>query len=252
MSKTTTFLTLPDRKLAYQLVNEKPSKTGKTPLVYLGGYASNMEGSKATFLAERCAAAGRRLLRFDYRGHGQSSGEFIDGTIGAWLDDALTIFDRLTEGPQVLIGSSMGGWMGLLLAKARPGRIAGFVGIAAAPDFTTEIILPNLTPTQRDQLAREGLMYEEGIPEEYRVPFTQRLIDEARANLVLQEPLGLEAPVHLLQGMNDIEVPWKHALKIAECLSGDDVRITFIKDGTHSLSRPQDLELLWSVVEGMG
>jgi pimeloyl-ACP methyl ester carboxylesterase len=250
MDGTTASLTLPDRKLAYQLT--RTGNSAKTPVLFLGGYASDMTGSKASFLAEKCAASGRGLLRFDYSGHGRSSGAFTDGTIGAWFEDSLAVLDRLTEGPQVLVGSSMGGWIALLLARARPEHVAGFVGIAAAPDFTEELVVPTLTEGQREQLAREGLTYDEDAPADRRVPMMQRLIDEAREHLVLREPLPLNAPVRLLQGQRDKEVPWQFALKIAEHLTGDDVRVTFVKDGDHSLSRPQDLELLWATVEAVG
>ena len=219
--------------------------------MFLGGYASDMTGTKARFLEDHCAAVGRGSVRFDYRGHGQSSGKFIDGTIGAWFDDALMILDRLTEGPQILVGSSMGGWIALLLAKARPERVAGFIGIAAAPDFTEELIVPTLTPKQREQLAQDGVTFDDNAPEDFRIPLTRLLIEEARDHLVMNAPLSLNAPVHLLQGQKDNSVPWKYALRIAEHIASPHMRLTLIKDADHRLSRPEDLALLAGVVEGI-
>ncbi len=252
MDNETRFLTLPDRRLAYQQRRFGAGSAGSfaAGALFLGGFASDMTGTKATFLAGRCAAANRDFLRFDYRGHGQSSGRFEDGTIGGWFDDALKVLDNLTEGPQLLVGSSMGGWIALLLARARPERVAGFVGVAAAPDFTEEIIVPALTPAQRERLEREGAIYDEDAPPDRRVPMTKKLIDEARGRLVLTAPLALGGPVHLLQGMDDRDVPWRHALRLAERLTAPSVRITLVKDGDHSLSREQDLALLWRVIEG--
>jgi len=252
MDSETRFLTLPDRRLAYQ--QRRFSGGGGADfapgVLFLGGFASDMAGTKAAFLDGRCAAANRDFLRFDYRGHGQSSGRFEDGTIGGWFDDALMILDRLTEGPQLFVGSSMGGWIALLLARARPERVAGFVGVAAAPDFTEEIIVPTLTAAKREQLEREGAVYDEDAPPDRRAPVTKKLIDEARGRLVLTAPLALGGAVHLLQGMDDRDVPWRHALRLAERLTAPSVRITLVKDGDHSLSRPADLELLWRVIEG--
>ncbi len=252
MDSETCFLTLPDRRLAYQQCRGAVDKNSKKApgILFLGGFASDMTGSKAKFLNQECRTANRGYLRFDYRGHGQSSGRFEDGTIGDWFDDALTVFDRLTEGPQLVIGSSMGGWIGLLLARARPERVAGFIGIAAAPDFTEELIVPTLTPVQREQLESEGAIYDDEAPPDRRAPMTKKLIDEARGRLVLREPLVLRGPAHLLQGQMDRDVPWQHALKIAERLTAPSVRVTLIKDGDHSLSRPEDLSLLWQVIQG--
>jgi pimeloyl-ACP methyl ester carboxylesterase len=251
MNFETSFLTLPDRKLAYQQWCDSANASQKKAVIFLSGYASDMTGTKACFLAERCAEARHDYLRFDYRGHGQSSGAFTDGTIGAWFDDALTVFDRLTKGPQILVGSSMGGWIALLLARARPERVAGFVGIAAAPDFTDEIVVPVLTPSQREQLAREGLTYDENAPPDFRVPITQRFIEESRQHLLLGEPIPLNAPAHLLQGQMDKEVPWQYVLRIADRLTGQNVRVTLVKDADHRLSRPEDLALLWQAVQSL-
>lgn len=251
MNDATSFLTLPDRRLAYQQTQGDSAKNTQSPVVFFSGFASDMMGTKASFLVEKCAEAGRGFLRFDYRGHGQSSGSFVEGTIGDWLEDALIVFDKLTEGPQVLVGSSMGGWMALLVAMARPEKVADIVGIAAAPDFTEDLIVSRLSPAQREQLEQEGITYEEG-EDGFRLPFTAKLIEEGRKHLILRGAIKVDAPVHLLQGQRDEEVPWEHALRIAEKLTGDNVRVTFVKDATHRFSRPEDLALLWDVVKGMG
>ncbi|HBM90736.1 MAG TPA: alpha/beta hydrolase, partial [Rhodospirillaceae bacterium] len=155
MNQDISYLTLADRKLAYQQRNASPESAGKAGIIFLGGFASDMDGTKANFLDEKTTQAGQSYLRFDYRGHGLSSDKFEDGCIGDWADDALKIFDSVTKGPQLLVGSSMGGWIGLLLARARPDRIAGFVGIAAAPDFTRELIIPSLTQDQKASLEED-------------------------------------------------------------------------------------------------
>ncbi|MDE2029789.1 MAG: alpha/beta hydrolase [Alphaproteobacteria bacterium] len=232
------FLSVADRRLAYQ------RQVGRAGLVFLGGYASDMDGTKATCLAERCAEAGIACLRFDYRGCGQSSGNFTDGTIGAWRDDSLAVFDALTEGPQIVVGSSMGGWLGLLLAQARPERVKAFVGVAAAPDFTEDLVWDKLTDAQRETLKRDGEIREEGG----HAPMTLKLIEEARRHLILRTPFALPCPARLLQGMKDTEVPWDYALRIAQHIAQDDARVTLVKNGDHRLSAPEDLALLWGAV----
>lgn len=244
-----TTLTLPDRTLAYQQRCASLACASKPSLVFLGGFASDMNGSKAIFLDEKCSEKGLGLLRFDYRGHGDSSDNFENGCIGDWFDDALKAFDALTKGPQILIGSSMGGWIGLLLARARPERLAGFVGIAAAPDFTEDMVIPTLTAAQKKELTKTGKTYDLAAPQDHRVPITQKLLDEGKNHLVLRESLKMNAPVRLLQSLKDDQVPWQTALKIAETVSTEDVRITFVKESDHSLSRPQDLALLWETLE---
>lgn len=243
-------LTLADRSLAYQQRSASPENKDKPGVVFLGGFASDMTGTKALFLDERCGQAGYAFLRFDYRGHGESSDSFQKGCIGDWFDDALKAFDALTNGPQIVVGSSMGGWIGLLLARARPARVKAFIGIAPAPDFTEDLILPRLTDEQKKELAQTGKTYEADEPPERRVPITQKLLDEGKNHLLLREPLPYNGPVRILQGQKDISVPWQHAIKIARTLTSEDAQITLIKDGDHSLSRPQDLEILWREVQG--
>jgi len=239
------FLNLPDRRLAYQRLRGRANLPG---IVFLGGFASDMTGTKASYLARCCAEADRTFLRFDYRGHGQSSGDFRFGTIGDWFEDACAVFDRLTQGPQILVGSSMGGWLALMLARVRPGSVKALVGIAAAPDFTEDFIWENLTAMQRAQLTRTGEIADPTAPPDQQAPITFRLIEEARKHLLLREPLTVSCPVRLLQGQRDTEVPWQHALRIAEHIPHEDVRVTLIKDGDHRLSRSADLELLWETL----
>jgi pimeloyl-ACP methyl ester carboxylesterase len=217
---------------------------GRTPtLVFLPGFMSDMTGDKASHLAALCEALGHACLRLDYSGHGASGGRFQDGTIGCWTDDALLLIDRLTEGELVLVGSSMGGWIALLVAIARRDRIAGLVGIAAAPDFTETLIKPALTAAQRDTLERDGLLR---IPSIYggEQIITRNLLEDGSKHLLLGGKIPIACPVRLLQGQCDDDVPWQTALRIAGCVEGQDVQVTLIKDGTHRLSRPQDLALL--------
>jgi pimeloyl-ACP methyl ester carboxylesterase len=224
---------------------------GRQPgIVFLPGFRSDMQGSKPLALLDHCAATGRALLRFDYSGHGESAGRFEDGTIGQWAVDAIEAFDALTEGPQLLVGSSMGGWIALLLARARPDRVAGLVGIAPAPDFTETLLWPALTEAQRAEIMAAGVLH---LPSDYGepTPITRALIEDGRRQHVMDTPIRLRAPVRILQGMRDPDVPWKHALRLAEALSGDDVRIHLIKDGDHRLSRPEDLLLLTQTVDAL-
>ena len=223
----------------------RPSRPG---VLFLGGYASDMGGTKATALDRHCRARGLAYVRFDYSGHGVSSGRFADGTIGAWRDDALAILDGVTAGPQILVGSSMGAWIMLLLALARPGRVAGLVGVAAAPDFTEELVRPALGAAGEAALGRTGRIER---PSAYGPPlsFSARLLDEARHHLVLQRALPVAAPVRLLHGMADPDVPWSTALRLAERLAGGDLVVTLVKDGDHRLARPADLARLTGAVD---
>jgi hypothetical protein len=230
-----------DRGDGVELAWSKLDGRGPT-VVFLPGYGSDMTGDKATALAAFCAARGQAMLRFDYSGHGASGGRFEDGTIGIWCHDALAAIDRLTEGPLLLIGSSMGGWIALLVALARRERIAALVGIAAAPDFT-ERVGPALTAAQREELAQRGVIYR---PSRYGAPtpLTRVLLEDGPRRLVLTQPIPLDCPVRLLHGQADPDVPWELALRIAERITGGDVRVILVKDGDHRLSRPQDLALL--------
>ena len=215
-------------------------------VVFLGGYSSDMSGTKATWLDERCCRRGCSFLRFDYSGHGQSGGRFEDGTIGRWTADALAVLDSLTEGPQILVGSSMGGWIMLNVALARPGRVAGLVGIAAAPDFS-QTIFWNLSGQEKERLQREGVITIEEEEGSYTV--THDFIEEARRHLVMRRPVAIDVPVRLLHGMRDASVAWSLSLDLAARLTTDDVRIHLVKDGDHRLSRGSDLALLGQVLD---
>ncbi len=218
-------------------------------LLFCGGYTSDMSGTKALALEAHCRATGRAFTRFDYRGHGASAGRFADGTIGDWCADALAIVDRATSGPLIVAGSSMGGWIMLLAALARPQRIRGLVGIAAAPDFSEDLLLPQATPAQRRALAEQGFWLQPSAYGEQPYPVTARLLDDARRHLVLRAPLPLACPVHLLHGQRDPDVPWQTALRLAERLESDDVTVELIKSGDHRLSSARDLARIIAALE---
>ncbi len=223
---------------------------GKEPtVVFLGGFRSDMTGTKAVALEAWAHKKGHAFLRFDYLGHGQSSGRFEDGTIGRWLDDSLAAIDRLAKGRLVLVGSSMGGWLSLLVARARPERLAGLVLIAAAPDFTERMLLKGLSPEEQAKLQREGRLER---PSQYSPEpsvFTWKLIEEGRNHLLLDKKLALPCPVRLLHGQSDPDVPWEYSLQIAQHLDAPEVITTFVKGGDHRLSTPADIARLVATVE---
>lgn len=219
-------------------------------VVFLGGFMSDMTGTKASFLEAHCRARGQSFLRFDYSGHGASQGAFTDGTIGRWADDAIAVIDALTEGPQLLVGSSMGGWIMLEVALARPRRIAALLGIAAAPDFTEELIWNTLTDAQKAALARDGFL---SAPSQYggEYRYTDALISDGRTRLRLREKLAIHCPVRLIHGQQDPDVPSHTSMRLAEQLTATDVQVTLLKDGDHRLSRPQDLSLLAATLDSL-
>ncbi len=235
-----------DRSDGHRIAYHRSSASKETPgpgLMFLGGFMSDMTGTKAMALEAYAQAQGRAFVRFDYLGHGQSSGAFEDGTIGRWLDDALVVLDQVTLGPQVLVGSSMGGWISLLAARARPERVAGLVGIAAAPDFT-QSMWDGFTPAQREALRSAGRLE---MPSEYSdEPYiiTRDLIEDGKNHFLLPGPLAIDCPVRLLQGQQDAAVPWQTALKISDAVTSDDVAVTLVKSGDHRLSEPHDLARL--------
>ena len=221
---------------------------GNSPgLIFMSGFMSDMNGSKALALEQHCQERGLAFLRFDYMGHGNSSGNFADGTIGLWAQNALTAFDELTEGPQIIVGSSMGGWMMILTAVSRPERVAGLVGIAAAPDFTEDLLPKQLTKIQLSKIQEDGFVV---IPSEYEIPYTitKKLLDDGTQHLVLRNEIPLDCPVRLLHGLEDTSVPWETALKIQNMVRSKDVEVTLIKNGDHRLSREEDLEKLKKTV----
>jgi pimeloyl-ACP methyl ester carboxylesterase len=222
---------------------------GKGPgVVFLGGFMSDMTGTKATALEAFCRARGQAFLRFDYFAHGASSGAFADATIGRWRDDALCVLDRLTLGPQILVGSSLGGWLMLLTALARPDRIAALVGIAAAPDFTEDLMWPKLSPAQRAAMLRDGSITVPSAYDPGGYVLSRGLIEEGREHLVLRGALKLACPVRLLHGLRDPDVPWQTSRRVAERLESSDVTVTLVPDGDHRLSSEADLARLNSVI----
>jgi len=238
-----------DRGDRIELAWLKVDGAGPT-IVFLPGFRSDMTGDKATALASFCASRGQAMLRFDYSGHGASGGGFEDGTIGTWTRDALTVLDRLTKGKLILIGSSMGGWIALLAALRRPERIAAIVGIAAAPDFTEQLMWNAMTFDERARLTRDGILQ---IPSQYGdpTPVTRALIEDGRTHLLLDNPIMLDCKIRLLHGQADPDVPWELALRTAARLTSQDVEIVLIKDGDHRLSRPRDLEVLLRTVAAL-
>jgi pimeloyl-ACP methyl ester carboxylesterase len=224
---------------------------GRGPtVVFLPGFRSDMTGDKATTLAALCRERGQALLLFDYSGHGSSEGAFTDGTIGRWTADALAAIDTLTNGRLVLVGSSMGGWIGLLATLARPDRVAGYVGVAAAPDFTETLMWESMMPAERATLQRDGVLQ---VPSQYGepTPVTLALIEDGRRHLLLGGPIALPCPARLLHGQRDPDVPWQTALRLAERMEGGDVQVTLVKDAEHRMSRPGDLALLRAVVTAL-
>jgi pimeloyl-ACP methyl ester carboxylesterase len=222
---------------------------GKGPgVVFMGGFMSDKEGGKALALEALCRAEGRAFIRFDYQGHGMSSGAFKDGTIGLWAKDAVAVIDALTEGPQILVGSSMGGWISLLAARARPARVKALVGIAAAPDFTVRMWNSEFSDATRAEVIENGFMQR---PCDYGGdPYiiTRALVEDGWRNRVIAGPLHLDIPVRLIQGTEDPDVPWQTAQKIANAITGDDVEIILVPGGDHRLSRDIDLKRLCRVV----
>lgn len=225
------------------------SGPGGAGVLFLGGFRSDMTGTKAGALDLWAARAGRAFVRFDYFGHGESSGDFRKGTIGRWLDDALAVFDEATEGPQVLVGSSMGGWIALLIALARPERARALVGVAAAPDFTEDLMWAQYPAPVRRVLEAEGVYLEPSAYDSEPTPVTMNLIAEGRRHLLLGGPIALDIPVRLFHGLRDADVPWQHGCRLLEALAGADATLTLSKSGDHRLSEPADLDRLIGAVE---
>jgi pimeloyl-ACP methyl ester carboxylesterase len=236
-------------------------------LFWLGGYKSDMKGTKAVALADWAAQAGRACVRFDYSGHGESEGAFTDGTIGRWLADSLAVFDACCAGPQILIGSSMGGWLALLLTRelkrrpppnpppqagedrVGPASVAGMVLIAPAVDFTEELMWKRFTPEIKRELDETGVW---ARPSQYAAePYlvTRQLIEDGRKHLLLGGLIETGCPVRILQGVEDPDVPWQHAVELTSRLASDDVVLTLVKDGDHRLSRPEDIERMIAAVK---
>ena len=235
------------------------ARPGAAPgLLWLGGFNSDMKGIKALALDAWATEHGRACVRFDYSGHGESGGKFVDGTIGRWLEDSLAVFEQFCIGPQVVIGSSMGGWMALLLAREvakrpRNASLVGLVLIAPAPDFTEELMWKGFSSEIRKEIETTGVwlrpsQYGDGTP----YPITRALIEEGRNHLLLGGSIDVGCPVRILQGRQDPDVPWQHAFALAHRLPADDVVLTMIQDGDHRLSRPQDIARIMAAVAEIG
>jgi pimeloyl-ACP methyl ester carboxylesterase len=231
------------------------AREGKSPgLFWLGGFKSDMKGTKAEALDRWAERQGRACVRFDYSGHGESGGEFTEGTIGRWLEESIATYLRFAQGPQVVIGSSMGGWLALLLARALRGRkdaasIAGMVLIAPAVDFTEELMWKQFSDAARREIEQKGVFMWPSEYGEEPYPITRGLIEDGRKHLLLGGLIETGCPVHILQGVQDPDVPWRHAADLVSRFSRDDVVLTLIKDGDHRLSRPEDIERLIAAVK---
>ena len=220
-------------------------------VVFFSGFMSDMSGKKVQDLAEFCHGRGQAMLRFDYRAHGQSEGVFAETGLQDWLDDALDAIDAATAGPLLLVGSSMGGWIMLLAALARRDRVVGIVGIAAAPDFTEELVWSELSYAEREQLMRDGMFAQPSAYSDQPYMISRKLIEDGRKLQLLGGPIALDCPVHLLHGMKDGDVPYGLSLRIADKLTGGDVTVTLIKDGDHRLSREDDLAQIRAAVAAL-
>lgn len=225
------------------------SKNNKQGIIFLGGFKSDMNGTKAQAISAYAEKNDLDFIKFDYSGHGSSSGEFIEGSIDSWLKETLDVIDQLTDKPQILIGSSMGGWIMLLAAIARPARIAALIGLAAAPDFTEELIWNCLSNKQKEQLlAKQPLLYRnEFCQNAYLI--SSNLVFDSRQHLLLDKKILIDAPIHLIHGMEDKDVPFSTTIRIAQQVTSKNVRITLLKNSGHNLSQPQDLEFIYKAIE---
>lgn len=236
-------------------VRARESKSdNKSPgLFWLGGFKSDMKGTKADALDRWAEAQGRACIRFDYSGHGESGGDFEQGTIGRWLEESIAVYTRFAQGPQVIVGSSMGGWLALLLARALRGKgaapIAGMVLIAPAVDFTEELMWKSFSPAIKREIEEKGVWMRPSEYAEGPYPITKGLIEDGRKHLMLGGLIETGCPVHVMQGVKDPDVPWRHAELLMSCFARDDVVLTLIKDGDHRLSRPEDIERLIAAVK---
>ncbi len=239
------FLELPNnKKIAYI------SSAGKLPcVIFMGGFKSDMTGTKATALEASCKARGQMFIRFDYTGHGKSSGKFIDGTIGDWKNDALAIIDKLGASKNILVGSSMGSWLALLCAQERAEKISGFVGIASAPDFTEKLIWEQLNHEQKEKMQNDGVYHAPSCYGEEPYPISMKLIEEARAHLLLEKNIKLDVPVRLLHGTADADVPQQISEILLQRISSKNKTLTIIEGGDHRLSEPEQLNMMCEAVK---
>ena len=223
---------------------------GKTPgVIFFGGYMSDMSGTKALALEMLASEIGHSYVRFDYSGHGSSTGLFENGTIGRWSSDALAIFDEVTAGPQVLVGSSMGGWIMLLIALARQERVHGLVGIAPAVDFTKRMLDEELTAEQLEFMKRDGFIQIRSPYADAPYKFTEVLLEDGAQHTLLDQPINLHCPVRLLHGVKDESVPWQISERLSTALCSENVDVLLIKNGDHRLSTTQDILRLQNTVK---
>ena len=229
-------------KIAYKMSEGAKGYSGPT-LIWCGGLKSDMEGGKATHLHDWAIEEGRSYIRFDYYGHGVSSGQFWDGTISRWAADVVQVIDELAKGDVILVGSSMGGWASLLAALQRPERVKALLLIAPAPDFTQKLTWAEWSEEQRETLQRDGIVY---VPSDYDEPYeySRALMEDGKANQILDAPINFDGPVRILQGAADLVVPWEYSRQILDVITSEDVDYTLVKNGDHSLSSPRDLDRL--------
>ena len=230
-------------------------RDGANPgLVWLGGYRSDMLGTKVDALDNWAATNKQACLRHDYSGHGESGGDFMDGSISRWVEESIAVFDAYSKGPQILVGSSMGAWVALrmveeLVKRGDENRLQGLLLLAPAPDFTYELMAPKLSEDHKAQLASRGYLEEQSQYSDDPNIFTRLLFEDGEDNRVMTGPIETKCPVHIIQGQKDEDVPYEHAMKLVSFLPADDITLTMIKDGDHRLSRPQDIELILRAVE---
>lgn len=243
---TVQFLDCNTYSLAYTYT---PPVLGKPTILFLPGYFSDMSGTKSVFLKDQATKYGYGFLSLDYSGHGQSGGDFIEGTISSWLSDILAVVGATQAKDLIVVGSSMGGWLMLLLAQKRPEIILKLVGIAAAPDFTEELIWPKLSEPKKQLLLQQGHLT---TPSEYNAsgtPLSYKLIEDGRMNLLFGGPISCDMPIRLIHGTADRDVPYDFSLRIMKQVTSTDVQVRLIKDGDHRLSQPEQLEILWQEVQ---
>jgi len=235
--------------IAYRMRAGNASRSDQVGIIWMGGFNSDMTGTKASALDDWAAAARRRFIRFDYSGHGESSGAFINGTIGLWTQDALAVLDELAQGPQILVGSSMGGWIAIQAALARPERVKGMVLVAPAPDFTEDLMWAEFPDAIKTELQEKGVCE---LPSDYdEEPYliSMNLIEEGRRHLVLRGPISLTCPIRILHGLEDKDVPWQRSLLLVDQLTGENTSVTFVKGAGHRMSEDADIERLTDMVD---
>jgi pimeloyl-ACP methyl ester carboxylesterase len=249
MKKDISILKLSDNN--YIAYHKTEGKKNKPTVIFLGGFMSDMTGNKAIALEKFCQDATYSFIRFDYFGHGQSSGDFVNGTISRWKNNVLSVIDELSEGDLVLVGSSMGGWLMLLATLERINRVVGLIGVASAPDFTEHLIWDKFTDKQKQELHEKGLIEVKSEYGKAPYPISLQLIEDGRKNLILDHKININCPVRLIHGLKDMDVPSSISVKLSEQLTTDNICLNLIQDGDHRMSEPQHLELLCETVGEM-